>query len=325
MLNPLGSLGAVALPEAWFDSGCGSSTAKARWLPDGRIELQGNEHAAPMPKAVRQWDSLIRAAASKHDVPPQLVAGILATESGGTAGLSSYAGAGGLMGLMPSTADWLAGRTVSKNELLADHDLNVDLGAKLIAYNLKRYNGNIVKVALAYNAGNVKCGAPKNCPGAPNQWNAVTDCDGPKGVGGKAVDYPARMFKYSNDWLAQAGSWKLDLDLDVRGAVMRRMLPWALAASAVGLAYANRDTLMSKLKANPAKSSLIERAVLAAQQYQASIDLPIKTQQRFCSRLMKLVEQLATKHGMGESDVFEQVTREAERRGRVMLRPAKDY
>lgn len=197
-------LGVVQSSSPWFDSGCGGA-ARARWLPDGRIELQGVEHNQPLPKAVRQWDDLIVAKATKYDVPSQLVAGIMATESGGQAGLSSYAGAGGLMGLMPGTANWLAGRTVGFNELLSNHDLNVDLGAKLIAYNLKRYNGNIVKVALAYNAGSVKCGAPGKCPDGPNQWNAVTDCTGPKGVGGKAVDYPARMFKYANDWLASTG------------------------------------------------------------------------------------------------------------------------
>lgn len=264
MLNPLGSLGAVTLPEVWFDSGCGG-TAKARWRSDGSIELQGANHAAPAPKAVYQWNSLIVEKANKYNVPPQLVAGVMATESGGTAGLSSYAGAGGLMGLMPSTADWLAGRTVSKNELLADHDLNVDLGAKLIAYNLKRYNGNIVKVALAYNAGSVKCGAPQKCPGAPNQWNAVTDCDGPKGVGGKAVDYPARMFKYANDWLASAGSLKLNIDLgDIRGAVIKRMLPWALAAGVTGAAiFAWKSGKLTKtLKSNPPREDNIRRAAM---------------------------------------------------------------
>jgi len=236
MFSPLGSLSAVTLPTEWFDSGCGGS-AKARWLPDGRIELQGIEHKSPMPKAVTQWNDLIEAAASKHNVPPQLVAGIMATESGGQAGLSSYAGAGGLMGLMPATASELAGRTVGLDELRSNHALNVDLGTKLIARNLKLYGGNIVKVALAYNAGSVKCGAPKKCPDAPNQWNAVTDCDGPKGVGGKAVDYPARMFRYSNDWLASR-SLKLNLDLSGVGpAVAKRLLGWTLALGAVGASF----------------------------------------------------------------------------------------
>lgn len=233
MFSPLGSLSAVTLPTEWFDSGCGGS-AKARWLSDGRIELQGIEHKQPIPKAVKQWDDLIEVAASKHNVPPQLVAGILATESGGQAGLSSYAGAGGLMGLMPATANDLAGRTVSKEELLSNHALNVDLGTKLIARNLKQYKGNIVKVALAYNAGSVKCGAPKKCPDAPNQWNAVTDCDGPKGVGGKAVDYPARMFRYSNDWLAMR-SPKLKLDLGAVGSV--KLIGWTLALGVAGASF----------------------------------------------------------------------------------------
>lgn len=262
MFNPLGSVGAV-LPGDWFDSGCGG-TAKARWLPDGRIELQGVEHNALLPKAVRQWDELIVAKAKKYGVPPQFVAGIMATESSGQAELSSYAGAGGLMGLMPNTASWLAGRAVSLDELLSNHDLNVDLGVKLIAYLLKYYNGNIVKVALAYNAGSVMCGAPKKCPDAPNQWNAVTDCTGPKGVGGKAVDYPARMFKFSNDWRAAGGPAS---GLAAASASQKAgKIGWALALGAgavVGVALLKPKLAKELLKNNSAhQKGVIQRAAM---------------------------------------------------------------
>ena len=250
---PVGGLGAVALPTSWFDSGCGSSTAKARWLLDGRIEVNGTEHGAPAPD-VHQWDGLITAAAKKHGVPPQLIAGIMATESGGKAGLSSYAGAGGLMGLMPATASDQAGRTVTFQELISDHALNVDLGTKLIAYLLKHYNGNIVKVALSYNAGSVKCGAPKKCPDSPNQWNAVTDCTGPGGVGGKAVDYPARMFKYSNDWLKDGPKIDLKPLVPNLSGIGASVFVQLLVVSAVGY-VAYRGLSGSKVFENPFAAS----------------------------------------------------------------------
>lgn len=185
-------LGAVPPPSVWFDSGCGGP--RARWLPDGRVEVEGQgSYATKLPKAVPQWFGEVNKAAAKYDVPAQLVVGVLATESSGNPKALSYAGAAGLMQLMPDTANDLAGRTVPLNELLNDTALNIDLGTKFVRELWDRYKGNPIKIAAAYNAGSVKCGAPGKCPTGPNQWNVITDCSG-----GKAVDYPARMFGYSN-------------------------------------------------------------------------------------------------------------------------------
>lgn len=194
-------LGAVT-SSSWFDSGCGG--ARARWRSNGSIETEGEVHGAAVPEAIFQWSDLVRAKAQKHGVPPQLVAGVLALESGGKAGTKSWC-CYGLMGLLPDTASWRAGRVVTPAELLENHDLNVDLGTNLIAYLLKQYKGNIVKTVIAYNAGSVKCGASKKCPNAVNQWHAVTDCATNKQGQLYSVDYPARAFKYANDWLAKAG------------------------------------------------------------------------------------------------------------------------
>lgn len=191
-------LGAVQPPSVWFDSGCGAGP-RVRWLADGKIEVEGlGVPTESLPKAVPQWGGLIAQAAAKYSVPAQLIAGVMATESSGKQKALSYANAAGLMQLLPSTATGLAKRPVSANELMNDPALNVDLGVKYMRELWDKYKGNPIKIAAAYNAGSAICGAPKKCPDGPNQWNIVADCDGPSGVGGKAVDYPMRMFKYSN-------------------------------------------------------------------------------------------------------------------------------
>lgn len=198
-LRPVG-LGAVQTP-GWFSSGCAGSSARARWVSGGYIEIEGQGVLQPtLPAAVDQWTSTIRSAASEHGVPPQLVAGIMATESNGQQGAKSWC-CYGLMGFLPATASWVAGRTVTPAELLSNPTLNVRLGAKLIRTLLDKYKGDVVKTTLAYNAGSVKCGTPGKCPDGPNQWRAITDC-----AQGKAVDYPARMIGYSNAWQKKHGA-----------------------------------------------------------------------------------------------------------------------
>lgn len=236
---PVGGLGAVQ-PSQWFTSGC-TDAAQARWKPDGYIEVlhagQQGTDVLQLPKAVLGWAPLIKSAAAKANVPASLVAGIMATESGGKSGLSSYAGAGGLMGLMPATASEQAGRTVTPEELLSNTTLNVELGAKLIGKLLDQYKGNIVKVAIAYNAGSVKCGAPKKCPDSPNKWNAVTDCDGPSGVGGKSVDYPARTFGYANSWVESGVEKQASPPSSLSGPSSSYVELGLKIAAVVGLAY----------------------------------------------------------------------------------------
>jgi soluble lytic murein transglycosylase-like protein len=61
----------------------------------------------------------------------------------------------GLMQLLDSTADSLAGRKLSIQETL-DPDTNIDLGTKYIRQNLDRYSGDYPKAIAAYNAGSAK-------------------------------------------------------------------------------------------------------------------------------------------------------------------------
>jgi len=61
----------------------------------------------------------------------------------------------GLMQLLDSTAEVLAGRKLSIQETL-NPDMNIDLGVKYIRQNLDRYSGDYPKAIAAYNAGSAK-------------------------------------------------------------------------------------------------------------------------------------------------------------------------
>jgi hypothetical protein len=221
-------LGAVQPPSGWFSSGCGGP--QARWLADGRIEVEGQgTPTTKVPPGVPQWYPEVVKAAAKYNIPAQLIVGVMATESKGDPKAVSYAGAAGLMQLMPATANDLAKRTVSLNELLNNPALNIDLGVKFMRELWDRYKGNPIKIAAGYNAGSVKCGAPGKCPDGPNQWNVITDCSG-----GKAVDYPMRMFGYSNAALVAGVSTSSGSGVS-SGASTWKVVVGGLALGALGL------------------------------------------------------------------------------------------
>jgi hypothetical protein len=224
-------LGAVLTSEV-FTSGCAGSSSTARWLPNGMIESDGDVPIGLLAKEMDQWTELIRSAAVREGIPAQFIAGVMATESNGQQNAHTSC-CYGLMGFLPATASSVAGRTVTPQELMSNPKFSIDLGAKLIKQLLTKYKGNIVKVTLAYNAGSVKCGAPKKCPDAPNRWNAVTDC-----ADGLAVDYPGRTFGFSNAWLKQhggTGALNFNLNIDFGPAFYVTVL--LKTAAVLGIGY----------------------------------------------------------------------------------------
>lgn len=251
---PVLGLGAVA-PESWFDSGCGAGP-RARWLPDGTIEVEGEGvPVRALPKDVAQWSAQIASSAKKHGVPPQLVAGIMSAESGGQPKVHSFC-CYGLMGLLPATANTQAGRTVAVSELVDDPALNIDLGTKLLGSLFKKYGGNVVRIAAAYNAGSPKCGAGK-C-GAPNRWNLVADC-----VSGKAVDYSGRVVGYLNGAVKAGVGAGPGAVSSAKGTSLWQVLVGAavvLPVGAIALGLWRPAAVTGMFKANPVDESLIKRA-----------------------------------------------------------------
>lgn len=176
--------------NSWSTFDCAGTTRRWRVLPDLRIEIDGHgSPVKPWPSEVDQWSDIIAQKAAKYQVPAYWIAAIMALETGGRPGLclrkadgSCHTGEGmGLMAMLLTTAAQEAGRTVTEHELLNDYDLQIDLGAKLIAELSNKYDGDYVKIAIGYNAGSVRCGngstfqKPKEpCP--PTPWGVVMGC-----------------------------------------------------------------------------------------------------------------------------------------------------
>lgn len=92
-------------------------------------------------------DELIYRAGQQHGLDPRLLHAVILQESRYKADAESYAGAQGLMQLMPAAAKRF------KCEDRKDPQQNIEAGAKYLRWLLKRFDGD-VKLALAgYNAG----------------------------------------------------------------------------------------------------------------------------------------------------------------------------
>jgi len=130
-----------------------------------RTEVEGEDwllqKGAPgLPQAVRQYIPQVQKAAAEHGVDPVLATAVLAQESGGNRTgndgkpITSKAGAGGLMQIMPGTAKDLGVTDVH------DPAQAIPGGVKYLAAQLAKFNGDQRLALMAYNWG----------PGAVEKW-----------------------------------------------------------------------------------------------------------------------------------------------------------
>lgn len=96
---------------------------------------------------------LVKRSAARHDVPADLVLGVIQVESGFSVEARSHVGAGGLMQLMPKTAASLARRLGVVGHDVHDPVFNVDAGTYYLGYLLNKFNKNVTLALAAYNAG----------------------------------------------------------------------------------------------------------------------------------------------------------------------------
>lgn len=94
-----------------------------------------------------RFDSIIRAAASRYQLPESLVRAVVHTESNYNPRAVSRAGAMGLMQLMPRTA-----RSLGVKDAF-DPAQSIHGGARYLRLLANRYGGDMVLVLAAYNAG----------------------------------------------------------------------------------------------------------------------------------------------------------------------------
>jgi soluble lytic murein transglycosylase-like protein len=104
-------------------------------------------------------EKIVREAAERHRVDPALVRAVILTESNWNPRAYSRKGAGGLMQLIPTTA-----QRYGANDLF-DPQQNINAGVKYLRTLLERYNGNLDLALAAYNAGE---GAVDRAHGVPS-------------------------------------------------------------------------------------------------------------------------------------------------------------
>jgi hypothetical protein len=92
-------------------------------------------------------EKLVREAAQRHNVDPALVRAVIQTESNWNPTAYSRKGAGGLMQLIPTTAQRYGANDVFNPQQ------NIDAGVRHLRGLLERYNGNLELALAAYNAG----------------------------------------------------------------------------------------------------------------------------------------------------------------------------
>jgi soluble lytic murein transglycosylase-like protein len=93
------------------------------------------------------FGSIIYNEAKKQNLPPELVAAVVHTESKFKPNARSGAGAMGLMQLVPKTGRWMGARN------LMNPSENIMAGTKYLKYLADRFDGDQQKMIAAYNAG----------------------------------------------------------------------------------------------------------------------------------------------------------------------------
>ena len=136
-------------------------------LAGQRLTIPGGRTASPTKAArPRMPASMARLVAERHairrmlvdqadrfGVPRPLVLAVAWQESGWQQGVTSSAGAVGVMQLLPATAEWIGDTMLGRPVRINDARSNVAAGARLLRHYLDRYGGNRDLALAAYYQG----------------------------------------------------------------------------------------------------------------------------------------------------------------------------
>ena len=115
--------------------------------------LAGPDFIDTLPRAY-EW--LVVPAASRHGLDPNLLLAVMRVESAFQKHIVSYAGAVGLMQIMPRTGQWIAhalGRQDFTPADLLNPRLNVEFAAWYLTSLIRRFDGHLPLAIAAYNGG----------------------------------------------------------------------------------------------------------------------------------------------------------------------------
>ena len=137
----------LAATKASSGKDTGATRAEAKAAPSLRPSLgMLSEKQSASPER-HKIEKSIQKAASKYNLSPGLIKGVIRAESNFQVDAVSRAGAQGLMQLMPATAKELG---VTKP---FDIDQNIDGGARYLRKMLHNFGGDVKLALAAYNAG----------------------------------------------------------------------------------------------------------------------------------------------------------------------------
>ena len=108
-----------------------------------------------------KYDSIIYDVSYRYGVNDSLIRAVIMKESSWDPNaykieINKIDMSQGLMQLLLSTAEWiLKDPNITRNQLY-NPSINIEAGTKYLAYQLKRYSGDIKKALAAYNAGSTK-------------------------------------------------------------------------------------------------------------------------------------------------------------------------
>jgi len=129
-------------------------------IPGGRAPTDAAAPRArmssPMARIVAERASVRRIIvreAHRYGVPRAFALAVAWQESGWQQGVVSYAGAVGVMQLMPATADWVGETMIGRPVAIHEAQSNVAAGVRLLSHYLHRYGGNRDLVLAAYYQG----------------------------------------------------------------------------------------------------------------------------------------------------------------------------
>ncbi len=128
------------------DESSNRSVEPAQLRPAPRL-ARGRKITNTQAKRLAHLAPTIEQAARRHNVPVELICGVILQESGGNSRAVSHCGARGLMQLMPGTAK----RFGVKNSF--DPAQNVEGGTKYLRWLLDRFDGDIELALAGYNSG----------------------------------------------------------------------------------------------------------------------------------------------------------------------------
>ena len=102
-----------------------------------------------------EYEELIRQYAAENEIPPAYVAAVILAESSYRPEAVSQVNAQGLMQILPSTAEWIAGKFDESymEGCLFDPETNIKYGCWYLGFLMRRNDGSMRCSSAAYHAG----------------------------------------------------------------------------------------------------------------------------------------------------------------------------